>query len=116
MKTFRVDYPTGYMNIVIINFFGQVNKRKVIQFLRFAALACTSEQKQELISSIKSERERMKEGLQQLIEIETQWIEKCTNLLDHKVSMPMTPAKRDMIRICKNLERSLDLIKEVWKI
>lgn len=116
MNTFRIDYKTGNLTIVVAQFFGKSNKRNIKKFLRFATYACTLEQKEELIKSINSEIEGVKDGLQKLIQIESSWISEASKLLDRTAEMPMTAAKKELIQMCKRMEMSLDLIKEAWKL
>ena len=49
---FRVDHPSGSYEIVVSEFFGTADKRKIKKLLRIAAQYCTEAQRKDLIADL----------------------------------------------------------------
>lgn len=55
MKTFKISYPTGYIQLNIGQFFGTANKKRIEKVLRLARVNCTEHQRLELIEGMTQE-------------------------------------------------------------
>lgn len=60
---FRVDHPSGSYEIVVSEFFGTADKRKIKKLLRIAAQYCTEAQQADLIRNLTTEHDRCVKAL-----------------------------------------------------
>ena len=63
---FRVDHPSGSYEIVVSEFFGTADKRKIKKLLRIAAQYCTEAQQADLIRNLTTEHDRCVKALDKL--------------------------------------------------
>lgn len=54
-KRFRIDHPTGFIEINVAEFFSSAPQKKVTKLLRLARKYCTEEQRKELLCDIVEE-------------------------------------------------------------
>lgn len=66
MKLFRIEYPTGYMELDIAEFFGTADKRRIGKVLRLAKAHCTERQRLELIEDLAHEVSERKGAIEKL--------------------------------------------------
>lgn len=66
---FRVDHPSGNYEIVVSEFFGTADKRKIKKLLRIAAQYCTEEQRKDLLTALDAESNRCLTAMQKLDEL-----------------------------------------------
>lgn len=63
-KVFRVDYLTehgrGVMRVYVGSFFGTLPLKNTNEFIRFARVHCTSEQKEQLLRDLEEEKLRFR--------------------------------------------------------
>ncbi len=114
-ELFRVDYPTGHMEVFVGRFFGESPVDKIKKFLRLAAANCSSEQREELIEDIKREDKSLEASLAKLSDIESRFIEAAIEAVGHPVFMAPSPVINELKRKRIKLVKSLELVKEVWK-
>lgn len=67
---FRVDYPTGYIEVNVGNFFGTADKKKIKKLLKLAKQHCTDSQREDLVRQMHSEADRRTAVLDALGELE----------------------------------------------
>lgn len=64
--TFRVSHPSGCYEIIVSEFFGTADKRKIKKLLRIAAQYCTEVQRDDLIRDLTNEHDRCMKALSKL--------------------------------------------------
>lgn len=57
-NTFRIEYPTGYMELNVGEFFATANKKQVAKTLKLAKQYCSDIRRDELIDAIAFEIDR----------------------------------------------------------
>lgn len=66
MTIFRIEYPTGYMELNVGNFFGTVDKKRLAKVLRLARDNCSERQRLELVESLAHEVSERKGAIEKL--------------------------------------------------
>lgn len=66
---FRVDHPSGSYEIVVSEFFGTADKKKIKKLLRIASQYCTEAQRAELLAALDVESNRCLTAMQKLDEL-----------------------------------------------
>lgn len=66
---FRVDHPSGSYEIVVSEFFGTADKKKIKKLLRIASQYCTEAQRAELLAALDAESNRCLTAIQKLDEL-----------------------------------------------
>lgn len=63
---FRIEYPTGYMELNVREFFANANKKRMTKVLKLAKQYCSDIRREELISTMRSEVDRLNEVVKKL--------------------------------------------------
>lgn len=63
---FRIEYPTGYMELNVREFFANANKKRMTKVLKLAKQYCSDIRREELISTMRSEVDRLNEVVKTL--------------------------------------------------
>lgn len=58
---FRIEYPTGYMELNVREFFANANKKQMKKVLKLAKQYCSDPRREELIGILRSEVDRLNE-------------------------------------------------------
>lgn len=66
---FRVEYPSGYVDVIVGEFFGTSDKKKIRKLLRIASRYCSETQQAKLIRDITAEHDRCATALDKLDEL-----------------------------------------------
>lgn len=66
MKLFRIDHPTGYIELNIGGFFGTADKKRIKKVLSLAGLNCNESQRLELIEDLENEISDRKSAIEKL--------------------------------------------------
>lgn len=70
LEIFRVDYPTGYIEVNVGVFFGTASEQKIKKLLKLAKQHCTDSQRETLVQQLQSEAKRRTKVLDELGELE----------------------------------------------
>jgi hypothetical protein len=63
---FRIEYPTGYMELNVREFFANANKKRMTKVLKLAKQYCSDLRRDELINALRSEVDRLNEVVETL--------------------------------------------------
>ena len=63
---FRIEYPTGYMELNVREFFANANKKQMKKVLKLAKQYCSDPRREELIGILRSEVDRLNEVVKTL--------------------------------------------------
>lgn len=109
-KVFRVDYPTGYIEVNVGEFFGKSNKQKINKFLKLAKPNCSEAQQKELLMALRFEYIYRREVLQTLDEMEA----RCVSLLiDVSTARPdWTSAKNAITKQMTSIESAIVAVRD----
>lgn len=64
---FRIEYPTGYMELNVREFFANANKKRMTKVLKLAKQYCSDIRREELISTLRSEVDRLNKVVKKLV-------------------------------------------------
>lgn len=116
IRKFRVDYPTGYVEINVGEFFGNADQKRAKKLLRLARENCTETQRCELLAMLEAEDKERTEVLDAVGELEFQR----RNLLARFIRFEATerplgsPEKRLVRERAKIRQIAMLLSKERW--
>lgn len=65
-SVFRIEYPTGYMELNVREFFANANKKRMTKVLKLAKQYCSDLRREELINALRSEVDRLNEVIKKL--------------------------------------------------
>ena len=65
-SVFRIEYPTGYMELNVREFFANANKKRMTKVLKLAKQYCSDPRREELIGILRSEVDRLNEVVKTL--------------------------------------------------
>lgn len=65
-SVFRIEYPTGYMELNVREFFANANKKRMTKVLKLAKQYCSDLRRDELINALRSEVDRLNEVVETL--------------------------------------------------
>lgn len=108
-KVFRMDYPTGYIEVNVGEFFGKSNKRRINKFPKLAKHHSSEAQQKELLLALHFEYIYHREVLQTLEEMEA----KCVGLLiDLSTARPdWTSAKNAITKQMTSIESAIVAVR-----
>ena len=119
-KVFRIDYPTGHMDLNVGCFFGTATQKGIQKALRLCKRYCPDSRRQELIDKLRAELEQTQQVLNHLDSLEN---ERITTLEELGLGYDLrekTPLERGVqARMAKLTVVMRDLMtvdeKERWK-
>ena len=65
-SVFRIEYPMGYMELNVREFFANANKKRMTKVLKLAKQYCSDLRRDELINALRSEVDRLNEVVETL--------------------------------------------------
>lgn len=114
-NAFRVEHPTGYIEVNVGEFFGTADKRKVNKLLRLAKQYCTEAQREELLASLRNESTRRKEAHDVLGEMALKREELLSGFFNYRVTFTLTGPERALVKQCEKIAVIADALeKERW--
>ena len=119
-QIFRIDYPTGHMDLNVGSFFGTATQKGIQKALRLCKRYCPDSRRQELIDKLRAELEQTQQVLNHLDSLEN---ERITTLEELGLGYDLrekTPLERGVqARMAKLTVVMRDLMtvdeKERWK-
>lgn len=111
-KTFRVDYPTGYIEVFVGEFFGSADMRRIGKVLKLAKQYCSDEQRKELLSSLRFECAYRRNILQTLKELEEKRVVLLAGLIQNPVSSKSASPENAIRKQMTKLETVINIVKE----
>ena len=119
-KVFRIEYPTGHMDLNVGSFFGTATQKGIQKALRLCKRYCPDSRRQELIDKLMAELEQTQQVLNHLDSLEN---ERITTLEELGLGYDLrekTPLERGVqARMAKLTVVMRDLMtvdeKERWK-
>ena len=119
-KVFRIEYPTGHMDLNVGSFFGTATQKGIQKALRLCKRYCPDSRRQELIDKLRAELEQTQQVLNHLDSLEN---ERITTLEELGLGYDLrekTPLERGVqARMAKLTVVMRDLMtvdeKERWK-
>lgn len=69
-RVFRIEYPTGHMDLNVRNFFWEADMRRIRKVLRLAKEHCTDAQRHTLISLLQKECKFAQDALDEMAGLE----------------------------------------------
>lgn len=119
-KVFRIDYPTGHMDLNVGCFFGTATQKSIRKVLGLCRRYCPDARRDELVRKLKAELEQTQQVLNHLGSLEA---ERITTLEELGIGYDLrekTPAERGVqARMAKMTVVMRDLMnaeeKERWK-
>lgn len=112
-KIFRVDYPTGYIEVFVGEFFGSADMRRIGKVLKLAKQYCSDEQRKELLATLRFERAYRRNILQTLEELEEKRVVLLTGLVQNPVGTKSASPENAIRKQMTKLETVIDTVKEV---
>ena len=109
MERFRINHPTGYVDVVVGEFFGSADDKKIRKLFRLARQHSTEADRAALAQSLRKEDQLREKVLAALEKWEQDRVDLLRNTLNHDVPKrePAGPEKRlarQRIKIAKVLE------------
>lgn len=115
---FRLEYPSGHMDVIVREFFGTSEKKKIKKLLRLAKQHASEEQREYLLNALKAEDKACKTTLDGMKELHRQQ----SQLLSAFFGNPqwyqadyVTSAEKDIMRRQAKLQWSIEQVEnERW--
>ena len=119
-KVFRIEYPTGHMDLNVGSFFGTATQKGIQKALRLCKRDCPDSRRQELIDKPRAELEQTQQILNHLDSLENERITTLEELgLGYDLREKTPLERRVQARMAKLTVVMRDLMtvdeKERWK-
>lgn len=119
-EVFRIEYPTGYMNLNVCCFFGTSSQKNIMKALRVARQYCPDSRRLELIDMLRHERDQLKEILDALDDLERKRLELLAPVYSDYAGRPQAAPEKALVQMREKLKWTIDLLsnakeKERWR-
>lgn len=108
---FRIEYPTGYMELNVREFFANANKKRMKKVLKLAKQYCSDLCREELIGILRSEIDRLNEVVKTLESLR-QSEQYCLQAFFPQVLIEPSGYEKALRRQREKLTESVALIKD----
>lgn len=114
-KTFRIDYPNGYLEVNIGEFFGSGTQKQFNKWLALARKHCSDEQKEELISGMEHERKQRKYVLDSIEALEDNRVELLKEYFNYNTKRGPAGPEKALEKQRENLKTRIAVLQnERW--
>lgn len=115
-KAFRIDYPNGYLEVNIGEFFGSGTQRQFNKWLTLAHQHCSDAQKEELISVMEHERKQRKYVLDSIEALERNRAELLKDFFDYNTKRGPGSPEKALEKQRENLKKRIAVLQnERWR-
>lgn len=108
---FRIEYPTGYMELNVREFFANANKKRMKKVLKLAKQYCSDLRMDELINALRSEVDRLNEVVETLESLR-QSEQYCLQAFFPQARIEPSGCEKALRRQKEKLTESVALIKD----
>lgn len=113
---FRIEYPSGNIQVDVGSFFGTAETRKIKKLLQLASENCSLEQREDLLSAMNREDRRRKEALDEIAVLELRRTEILTHFFESIPSGILSSAEKQLQKQRAKIAKSIELLDEVWPL
>jgi len=108
---FRVEYPTGHIDVFVGEFFGSADDRRQKKLLKLARQHCSDEDRRNLMWNLKSEDDLRKNAIEVAAELERKRCAILGTVLD-QTPLPREPGSQEKAMI-KQREKIRKVLKRL---
>lgn len=112
---FRIEYPSGNIQVDVGSFFGTAETRKIKKLLQ-PSENCSLEQREDLLSAMNREDRRRKEALDEIAVLELRRTEILTHFFESIPSGILSSAEKQLQKQRAKIAKSIELLEEVWPL
>lgn len=111
-KAFRINYPGGYLEVNIREFFGSGTQRQFKKWLILARQHCSNERRDELILQIEHERILIKQALASIDALEQQRDKILRDFFQHSTKRSRGGPEKLLEKQCENMKKRIEALQD----